>query len=165
MTTSNLLEFSLCKQCINDYQNLRFNEKAILRESLIPFATIFWSDEHPSGLPEPICKEKMCFQSISLLIAARSEYWERNEISSKYADVWSTAKILIPSWPGFKRLNPSREERSKIENCFQNALDWFTALSEASNGELDFRETDSGIIEYSAKIDLKSEKEKGNLQS
>jgi len=164
MATSDLPEFFLCEQCLNNYQNLHFKEDAILRENLIPFATIFWDDEHPSGIPRPMCNEKKCFHSVSLLIAARSAYWEHGEIPPEYTNVWNTAKKIIPTWPGFKRLNPSKEERARIELCFQNANDWFTALSEMSNGKMEFRETDHGITEWSATIDLNSENEKDDPQ-
>jgi hypothetical protein len=141
---------------------LRFNEEATLRENIIPFATIYWDDEHPSGIPHPRCGKKQCFQSVSLLIVARCEYWEQHEISAKYANVWETAQKLIPKWPGFRRLNPSEEERARIEVCLQSAENWFTALDEFSNGKIEFRETDSGIAEWSATIDLKSDKQESN---
>lgn len=165
MTISEVPQFSLCEECLKSYQNLRFNEEAMLRENLIPFATIFWDDEHPSGIPQPICENKKCSESISLLIAARSEYWEHGEVSPKYAKVWEMAKAIIPAWAGFRRLHPSEEARARIQACFQHALDWFTALEQASNGNLEFRESESGIIEYTAKIDLKAEKEEGDLQT
>jgi hypothetical protein len=165
MTTNEVPQFSLCEECLKSYQGLRFNEKALLRENIIPLATIFWDDEHPQGLPQPICNSKKCFESISLLIAARSEYWEHAKISPKYSQVWQAAKTLIPEWAGFRRLSLSKEERLKIENCLQNALDWFSALHEASNGKMEFQESESGIIEYSATIDLTDEDEKGNLQA
>jgi len=165
MTANEVPQFFLCKECLKSYQDLHFNEKALLRENTIPLATIFWDDEHPQGLPIPICKNKKCFESISFLIAARSEYWEHGEISLKYATVWDAAKILIPEWAGFRRLNLSAEERVRIQACLQDALDWFTALEQVSNGNVEIRESESGIIEYSATIDLKAEKEKGDLQA
>ncbi len=143
MTADNILEFSLCEECLNKYRDLRFAKEVTLRENILPFATIFWEDEHPSGIPRPLCDEKRCFHSISLLIAARCEYWEHGYIPSKYANVWNDAKKLIPEWPGFRRLNLSEEEQARAEVCFQSANDWFTALDELSNGKVEFREVDS----------------------
>jgi len=152
-------EFVLCEQCLSAYQELRFDENAELQQNVIPYATIMWTDEHPEGIPKPLCESRSCHNSVAYLIAARSEYWDSGAISPRYARVWRAAKDLLPAWPGFRRLEVTNEQRKLLDVCLQNAEAWFEALAEYSRGNVSAREIAPGIFEWSATIDLTGQEE------
>lgn len=98
--------FHLPPDVLARYRALRFDPAAERRHLLDPFGTLYWTDEHPDGVPDFRAE---C-GSILALCSIRSTLWDTREIAEEDRDFWLQALQAIPDWPGFQRLALSRED-------------------------------------------------------
>lgn len=89
------------------YRALRFDPAAERRHLLEPFGTLYWTDEHPDGIPD---FEGEGGSTLAELCSIRSTLWETREISNEVRDFWLQARQALPDWPGFQRLALSKAD-------------------------------------------------------
>jgi hypothetical protein len=100
----------LCERLVRGYNELEYDEHAV-RTSLgghgLPYPWT-WSDEHPcvDGIPGrlPGCHEQ-CRATIERLLRVRQALWRTGSVPAADREFWDEMSVLIPLWPGFRRLD------------------------------------------------------------
>ncbi len=101
----------------------------------------------------------MIKKEILRLFGIRQKIWKGEPISEKDQPRWELARLQVPDWPLFKRLELSDDERLAQAEAEQAAeKEWEAFLSEAD--EVIINEED-GIDTISATFKLSDEREAG----
>ena len=107
-----LLNF--CDTCLPHYQSLVFDAECLPKQNVIPFGTIFWSDEHPfvGGSWAPLrnhrrdsTRQGPCYFAGADIAAIRSRIWNSRELTDSQQRIWIDLQRLVPNWPGFHRID------------------------------------------------------------
>lgn len=146
--------FIICDELKAKMRGLRFDENAEYHACLLPLGSISWPDEYPDGRPFIRCHEE-CRESLLRLAAARAAYWDTEQIPPEYDHLWEEAREVIPDWPGFKRLYLSEKQRQAVDQCEQQALEFFEAMT--SGAESVAIEEKDGLLRFSATFDLEKQ--------
>jgi len=89
------------------------------------------------------------------LFGIRQKIWKGELISETDQSRWESARLQVPNWPLFKRLELSAEEtQAQAEAAEETARGWETFLAEAD--EVSIREED-GVETISATFRLSDE--------
>lgn len=105
--------FSLCGRCLTAYQSLRYDATAKPVQNAVPFGDIFWSDEHPffpNWAPlqhhsDQMPGENPCYRILVRLVSARYSIWHGKPLTEDLRSIWDSAQQIIPTWPGFARID------------------------------------------------------------
>ena len=148
--------FKLSPSALAEYRALTFSHDARLEISLLPLGTLVWEDEHPGGkcmLPD---LDDVSWKSMILLVGARTALWLDGEVPEHLQPAWDEAMLVLPDWPGFRRLTITDDQRDDVRFA-QKELD---AFEESLFGDADsFSRTKdgTGIVEINATFDLTKE--------
>jgi hypothetical protein len=104
----------LCAKCLGKFQQLRFDEKARCGDVLIPFNSLVWEDEEP---PLDEGRHKPCLSIIIRLFTVRRRLWQTGRVPAEMETFWKEARVLLPDWPGFRRLTLSVKEKAALAAC------------------------------------------------
>lgn len=110
---------TLCDECLARYRALRPRVWARRTMCLVPFGSPVWTDEHPG--PDAAIwgssEHRRCLASISRLVTARNHLWRAGAVREDQQGLWDEALQVLPHWPGFRRLEPSRGRLAALAAC------------------------------------------------
>lgn len=148
-------EFALSKDLRQYYNELSYDEKAEFSCVYIPLGSIIWKDEHPKGrLPRKA--DSQSEDTIYTLIEARRYYWENGKPPPDLEIFWIQAKSEIPNWPGFQRLNITKDEYEQVLQCERASKEMLIGLASMAD-EFSIDKSSDGKMGFSATFDLSKE--------
>jgi hypothetical protein len=62
-------------------------------------------------------RHEPCLSSLIRLFTVRRRLWETGRVSAEMEPFWEEARVILPDWPGFKRLTLSVKERADLRDC------------------------------------------------
>ncbi|MFZ4858174.1 MAG: hypothetical protein ACOYL3_17435 [Desulfuromonadaceae bacterium] len=136
----------LCKKCISRYRWLRHNPDSTYMLGFDPIAALVWHDEHPDGKPEAVGHRQQCKDWMHNLMEARNYLWVHGEVAEAHKALWEEAQLLLPEWPGFKRLKLNDDEMESYQDCISERTDIFAMVAEKYNAEFSYRCTGVGFV-------------------
>jgi hypothetical protein len=127
---------------------------------IVPIGTVFWSDEHPDGIPSFGSDSG---DTIIRLLLVRTKLWRTGVIAEEDLEFWREAQEALPDWPGFERLDLSALNLYRDKRAEEDADSFFVDLvaeSEAFWADLH----EDGTIEWRAEI-KRPDKQAGEADS
>jgi hypothetical protein len=142
--------FTLKPEVLEQYRKLRFDPDARRCAIVMPIGTLFWSDEHPDGR---VPRDTESRELMHLLLLARHQYWEEERVGTELTGLWDEARVVLPDWPGFRRLYLSEDDRRAADEARSSGEAFWDEMTRCAD-EVEFVETDHGV-EYSFTFDLR----------
>jgi hypothetical protein len=143
----------LSETAIEYLSPLVYREDAKRLCCLLPYSGIYWDDEVISDIGSVLKLSKSDRHLILRLFAIRMQIWHHAELSESDQEFWDCAKAQAPSYPLFRRLILSAEDRRAQDIVSKQGDEWFEALLSFAD-EIEISEGESGITSYSVTYDL-----------
>ena len=125
------MRFDPPQEILDRYRELVFDPHCEAIPVQIPLASITWPDEHPGApLRAMSTLQRPSSRAFIGLVVARQLLWVDGVVPDAYQRLWREATHLLPTWPGFRRLVLSPEERALAEPAFEEAEGFFAAVAE-----------------------------------
>jgi len=167
--------FELCDGCALKYQCLQFDPAGKYSYNLMPFCALTWPDEHPKGPPLSSFDEELdqvydlanhsrCRDSVVRLVNARTTLWRTGTIPSDCEDIWAEAHILLPEWPGFRRLSLDSKQLQDLAGCGEE-LDEFMGAVRQDFPVVVVENAGAGLTRFSASRAVERQNDQGSLES
>ncbi len=147
---------------LEQFRSLKFDMAARQRRVMFGITAavgvVYWSDEYPHVAPDNGRGLADYFDSLPSgmvdvvwkLFAVRDHSWRTGSIASTDECFWRMAQGAIPSWPGFKRVMLTSEERSAVEGAWRDFEVWergFSGEASEQTDDVDSNTEGSGATE------------------
>lgn len=133
--------FSLCPECLAQFQGLRFRVDARIQSNLMPFGSIVWDDELPARDERYFTRHRECNFSLIRLFGLRRHIWLSGSYAGADSKLWRQAQALMPEWPGFGRLKLNESEMESLRFCMEETEEIMESFRKESDV---FAVTDEG---------------------
>lgn len=143
---SDFVQHPLCPDCIKYYNELRYNAESSCCLSFEPIATLVWGDEHPDGSLHSASHSPECKNWMVNLQIARNHVWENGEIAEVHRGFWAQSQKMLPSWPGFSRLQLNDEHRESYRACVEEKEQVFEMVASEYGAEINYYCTGTGFV-------------------
>jgi len=148
----------LSEAAIDFLAPLTFRATAERRSCLLPLSGIYWEDE----IPDFKALLKLPEQDRSLvlrLFSIRFSIWDGEELPEADQLYWDQARLQVPNYALFQRLDLSLEDRRAQDAVLREAIECFDAFF-AGADEVKITEDEHGMKSFSATIDLTKDEPK-----
>lgn len=136
----------LCPECTAAYRELRHSADSSYCLSFEPVATLVWGDEHPDGKLPAVSHRQECRQWVTNLQLARNHVWESGDVADGHREFWEQARILLPEWPGFSRLNLDGKQSGSYRACAGEKDEVFDMVVKQYNADIHYACTGAGFV-------------------
>lgn len=110
-----------------------FDPDAAWEVNLLPFGSIYWTDEMPSV--RDLFDKPSDMAVISAMFGIRLKIWDGDQLSADDQRMWEIVKKQVPHWALFRRLSLSDEQRIAREKAERQVESEFESLG-TGTGEI-----------------------------
>ena len=98
--------YEMDSDIVTSIQSLTYSERSRLDGFSLPLL-VFWKDELPFDLGHLSAISKGASDFIVRILTIRQALWRTGKIPEDGKDLWEQAKLEFPTWPLFRRLEPT----------------------------------------------------------
>jgi hypothetical protein len=114
---------------VKQLSGLVFRSEAQSLVNLLPFGSVYWADEMPDTRQLILCGEQDCM-NILRMFSIRLKLWDAEALSDEENQLWNSIRSQVPTWPIFRRLTLTDEEKLARKEVEKQVESEFESLSD-----------------------------------